>query len=52
MFSLRSEINFLVESFPEKFVGLKKSFGSRLMIILFFFGKSGRLDFLGDWGYY
>lgn len=37
MFSLRTEINFLVESFPGKFVGLKKSFGSRLMIISYFF---------------
>ena len=33
MFSLLTEINFLVESFPGKFLALKKSLGHRLMII-------------------
>lgn len=36
MFSLRTEINFPVESFPGKFIVLKKSFGSRLTIISYF----------------
>lgn len=36
MFSLLTEINSLVESFPGKFVALKKSLGHRLMIISYF----------------
>lgn len=60
MFSLPIEIAFLVVSFPGKFLeflllqeGLKRSFGSRLMIISFIFlGNSGSQTFFGGgWGY-
>ena len=50
MFSLHTEINFLIESFPEKFVGLKKSFGSRLMIISYFFWQIWETRLLGGLG--